>query len=114
MSIRFLAFFCCFLCHSPAAETELGGPLLGFFFDPTNGLQPIQGVSGALTVGEPANLKDDIGKVVISPRQDYALAVDSSNLNLLRSLGGQISISPLEIQISGIDLIGLSPTGAVA
>jgi DNA-binding beta-propeller fold protein YncE len=117
MSIRSLALFCCILCHSRAAETELGGPLLGFFFDPANGLQPIQGLSGALTVGAPADLQGDISNVVISPQQDYALAAGSGTSELLRvSLGGRgpISTAPLGIQISGADLVALSPTGSVA
>src|SRR5436190_14681933 len=115
MSIRSLALFCCLLCHSSAAETELGGPVLGFFFDPSSGLQPIQGLSGALTVGAPADLQADIAKVVISPRQDYALATGASNPELLRvSLGGRISTAPLGIPVSGADLVALSPTGSAA
>jgi hypothetical protein len=115
MSLRYLAVFCCLSCHCLAAETELGGPILGFLFDPANGLQPVQGISGALTIGAPLGLPSGIAKLVISPRQDYALATTASDPNLLRvTLGDRLSVEPLGIPFTGSDAIAVSPTGSAA
>ena len=53
MLVRCSILLCLVLCHSRGTETELAKPVLGFVFDPANGLQPIHGIAGALTVGAP-------------------------------------------------------------
>jgi len=115
MPIRFLATLCFLLCPSLAAENELAGPVLGFVYDPANGLQPVLGVPGAATVGPPLELTSDFSRAVISPRQDYALAVSASTPNLLRvSMGHRVSVEQFGIPLSGSGLIALSPTGSAA
>jgi hypothetical protein len=103
------------LCHSRGAETGLARPVLGFFFDPANGLQPIQGIAGALTIGTPLELTPTLTAALVSPRQDYALATAAGNSGLLRVMfGGQVSVEPLGIPIAGSDLVAISPTGSAA
>ena len=115
MSLRYFAIVCCLLCQSRAAETELAGPTLGFLFDPSNGLQSIRGISGALTVGAPSELPPGIAKMVISPQQDYALAVTGSDSTVLKTgMGDALSVDQLGIPVAGTDMIALSPSGSAA
>lgn len=115
MSITRLTALCFLLCRSLAAENELAGPVLGFVFDPANGLQPILGVAGAATVGPPLDLSSEVSRIVISPRQSYGLAVSASNPGLLRvNMGDRVSVEQLAISISAAGLIALSPTGSSA
>jgi DNA-binding beta-propeller fold protein YncE len=114
MSIRFLTALCFLVCRSFAAENELAGPVLGFVFDPADGLHSILGMAGASTLSPPLDLSG-ASRVAISPRQNYALAVSASNPYLLRVLlGDGISVEQLGIPISTAGLIALSPTGSTA
>jgi hypothetical protein len=101
------------LLQSHAAETGLTGPVLGYVFDPANGLQPIRGISGALTVGAPLDLPDNLGKLVVAPRQDYALAIAASDSHVLRLEPG-LAIENLGLAIGATDVIALSPAGTAA
>ena len=115
MPVRFSVALCFLLCRSLTAETELAGPILGFVYDPANGLQPILGIAGASTVGPPLELTSGFSKAVISPRQDYALAASTSNPNFLRvKIGDPVSVEQFGIPISTTGLVALSPTGSSA
>lgn len=115
MLLRLLTALCFLLFQSVAAENELAGPVLGFVYDPANGLQPVLGVAGASTIGPPLELTGNFSKAVISPRQDYALAVSASNPNLMRvMIGDPVSVEQFGIPISATGLIALSPTGSSA
>src|SRR5882762_2852942 len=104
MLIRCSILLCLILCNSRGAETQLAKPVLGFFFDPANGLQPIQGIAGALTVGAPVELTATLTAALVSPRQDYALATAAGNSELLRVvIDGQVSVERLGIPIAGAD-----------
>src|SRR5258706_5144504 len=97
------------LLQSLAAETRMAGPVIGFVFDPAIGLQPVQGISGALTVGAGLNLPGNISKVLMAPQQDYALAVADSDSHLVRvGIGDPLSVEELGIRLGGDYGIALS------
>jgi hypothetical protein len=116
MAFRLFILTCLFLCQArPAGTAGISGSVLGFFFDPANGLQPILGITGASIIGAPVDLATAVANVAISPRQDYALAVTTPDANLLQvTLGDSVLVSQLVVPISGTNLIALSPAGSAA
>jgi hypothetical protein len=109
--------FICILVFQPCPADTVGiaGSILGFVFDPANGLQPILGIAGASTIAAPLVLPAKMSSAMISSQQDYALAVTTPDANLLRvSLGDSVSAAPLGIPVSAIDLMALSPSGSAA
>jgi hypothetical protein len=98
-------------------QSAISGPILGFIEDPNGAsIQPIRGVLGASILGQPLTLGSEIRNTVISPKQDYALAV--------RSDGGEVvliplSSSPLRLDsLSGVHAgatrLAISPSGTAA
>jgi hypothetical protein len=116
MTFRPFIVTCFLLCQAcPADTVGFAGSVLGFVFDPANGLQPILGITGAATIGAPLNLSTRMSNVVISRQQDYALAVTTPDADLLRViLTDSVSIGPLGVPISAIALMALSPSGSAA
>lgn len=65
------------LQNQAAPGDSIGGPLLGYLFDPLkNGFMKITGIPGASTISAFMPLESPLENVWISPRQDYALATD--------------------------------------
>lgn len=99
-----------------ADSSSIGGPVLGWLFDPTSGLRAIQGIPGACVMGQPLDLELVIRQAAISPRQDYVIAAVGDNLDLvvIRVAQGAASATPLAQADRGPDLISLSPAGSSA
>ncbi|HOK45060.1 MAG TPA: hypothetical protein PLA43_05675 [Bryobacteraceae bacterium] len=70
--------------QAPAHGPAIRGPMLGYVFDPgAAAIRPILGIPGAATLGAPLDLGEPIVRAVISPRQDFALAVAASDSRVL-------------------------------
>src|SRR4051812_25116546 len=105
------------LCLSRAYATEIGitGSILGYLFDPANGVQPILGIPGAATIGQPLSPNTEFARVSLSLRQKYALATTPADSNLLLiSFADPPTVGPLAIPIAGSGLIAFSPSGSTA
>jgi hypothetical protein len=113
MTLRLLVFTC-LLCQARAAESGITGSVLGFLFDPANGIQPILGVPGAATIGPPLDLGMQLLSVAVSPQQDYALATTDSDGTLTIGLGSSVSLRRQTISVAPDALAALSPTGSAA
>jgi len=58
--------------------------MLGYVFDPgAAAIRPILGIPGAATLGTPLEVSEPIARAVISPQQDFALAVAASDSRVL-------------------------------
>jgi hypothetical protein len=65
-------------------ELSITGPLLGFAVDTAGtGISPIWGVPGASVLGQQLDLGVEIKTAIISPEQNYALAVRSSDARMV-------------------------------
>ncbi|MGE5568940.1 MAG: hypothetical protein ACM3S5_07890 [Rhodospirillales bacterium] len=70
--------------QAPAQGPAIRGPMLGYVFDPgAAAIRPILGIPGAATLGAPLDLGEPILRAMISPRQDFALAVAASDSRVL-------------------------------
>ena len=118
LAIVFRALILICLASSPTCAADsvgIEGSMLGFIFDPANGLQPILGITGASTIGPPLDLQTRLASAAISPRQDYALARTTPGANLLQvTLTGSYSIGQLSFPVHATDLMALSPSGSAA
>jgi len=98
-------------------QSAINGPFLGFVED-ANGasIQPIRGVLGASVVGQPLALDSEIRNAVISPKQDYALAIRSwSGEAVLIRLGSDpVRLDSLNGIHPGANRIAISPSGTAA
>jgi hypothetical protein len=94
----------------------MAGPVLGLVFDQSGGLRVIQGIPGASTLSRPMPTGLAIGRAVISPRQDYALATAGPNQDLFVIRAGQdaAQVTPLGLADAAPDQISLSPNGTSA
>src|SRR5579864_671775 len=82
------------------AQSTLTGPTLGLFFDPkAHAIRPIWGIPGSATAGQPVDVGFPLVAGMMSPAQDYALAVlgDGSMSTITLSPNG-----PSAQPISGI------------
>ena len=115
MSSRILILLFFSLGSAYPAESGITGSILGYLFDPATGVQPILGIPGAATIGQPLILQTAISRVSLSLWQSYALAIapEDSNLLLIR-LADPASVAPLAIPIAGSGLIAFSPSGSTA
>jgi len=98
-----------------AQSSVIRGPMLGFTTDSAGSmLWPIIGIPGASSVADALDLNTNIREAVISPKQDYALAVrtEDSQVILVDLKDGTARINPLESIHA--DLIAISPTGSAA
>ena len=83
MTYRVFTLLCICLCQGYAAEPGLTGSLLGYLFDPVNGVQPILGMPGAATIGAPLSFSKEIARVSVPSQQNYALAIGAPDTSLL-------------------------------
>src|SRR5215471_4217885 len=98
-------------------QSTINGPVLGYVEDPDGAsIQPIQGVLGASVVGEPLVFDSEIRNAVISPKQNYALAVrtESGEAVLIRLGSDAVSVESLGGVRAGANLIAVSPSGKAA
>jgi hypothetical protein len=95
--------------------TSINGPIVGFIQDQAGSvIQPILGVVGASVLGVPLSFAADIRNAVISPNQDYAVAVraDNAEVVLIRlSLDSVTTMNSLDGVRGGVDVIAMSPVG---
>jgi DNA-binding beta-propeller fold protein YncE len=102
----------------PAARSVgIQGPTLGVLFNSSaSQFRPILGVPGATTLGAPTDFGLNIGRAVVAPGQDYALAEIGED----REIGIVRFQDASEVPNSGLgvptdpDLIVLSPAGTAA
>lgn len=109
--------FCTLLlgCSIALAQSTLSGPSLGLVYDAkAQAIRPIWGIPGASTTGQPIATGFTVVSALISPAQDYALAVSSDgSLNVVLFGSG----SPTSQAVAGVttpDRMVLSPTGSSA
>ena len=106
------------LCVCGAAQTApaINGPALGFVADKEGAtIWPLLGILGASVPGPPLVLPQDIRDAVISPRNDYALAIAGTNALVVLDLTvANPTINPVPGVRPQSTLISLSPTGAAA
>jgi len=115
MTYRVFTLLCICLCQGYAAEPGLTGSLLGYLFDPVNGVQPILGMPGAATIGAPLSFSKEIARVSVPSQQNYALAIGAPDTSLLLlRLGDPIEVGPLSIPIANAGLVAFSPDGTAA
>jgi hypothetical protein len=94
----------------------LSGPTLGLVFDSSqSALRPIRGIPGAATLGDPVIPGLALASATVSPRQDYALAVQAldSSVVLVRA-GAEVSSRGVSGSRPGPALIVFSPAGTAA
>jgi hypothetical protein len=100
-----------------AQSPSLYGPTLGFVQDAAGTLiRPILGVPGASALGDPLALYISIRNAVISPKQDYAIAVRNEDS---RTVVIDLETVPPEINSvdaihTGADVVTVSQMGSAA
>src|SRR5438132_1650479 len=121
--MNFLKNFCgfVFICAISAAAASgaqsplINGPFLGFIPDHSGRvISPIIGVPGASTLADPIELTMGVRGTVISPKQDYAMAVAAEDgqtvvINFTSNGVGMAAIAGAQ---TGPDIIALSPSGS--
>ncbi len=116
MLIRHRVLLVFALAGCALAQTDVGGPVLGFVFDrAAGGVRPIPGVPGAARLGDLVDLGAALSLAEFAPGGDYGLAVaaGSGDVLLLKLEGGPLQASPLPAP-RGPDRIALSPRGGAA
>jgi hypothetical protein len=93
----------------------LRGPVIGFVYDKTVGIQPILGIPGAATLGPAVLDRDGFESVTLAPDRDYALAVlaRGRQVAIVRNLSTVPSAAVLDVP-AGPARIAFSPTGDAA
>jgi hypothetical protein len=102
-----------------ASQTHsIQGPRLGWVFDETAGaLRPIVGIAGSSTMGDPLPLNVALKRAIVSPNQDYALAVNGRDPSVHIILPRQNSIvllKPMPDANRAPDRMVISPNGRAA
>jgi hypothetical protein len=99
------------------SSEPIRGPVLGFVpNDAGTSIQPILGIPGASIFGPPLVLGSEVRNTVVSPKQDYALAVRGPEAEpvVIRFDGNPLeSLSSKGIR-PGADVIAISPGGTAA
>jgi hypothetical protein len=94
------------------------GPRLGLVFDEAAGaLRPIVGIAGSSTMGDALPLGVALESAVISPSQDYALALVGKDTQVRLVRVGPSNIVQVKVLLSAPpapDRIAISPSGASA
>lgn len=93
------------------------GPQLGFVFDAAHKeVLPILGIPGAAVLGAPLELGAELRSVVISPLQDYVMAVEGEHNQVVVFAVGHTPVT--SVAVHGADLnpdqMVLSPSGTAA
>ncbi len=103
--------------HGQQPQALIAGPGFGFVYDEAaRGLKPLLGNPAAAMIGPPLALGAPLAAAVISPRQDYALAVTASDRGvvLVRLDGNSPQTSSLSLLPASPDRLTLSPGGGAA
>jgi hypothetical protein len=93
------------------------GPILGFAHDaPGQAIWPILGIPGASALGDRLKVNQGFRNAVLSPKQNYAIAVaeTTGEVVLVRLDGASITVTPLGGARPGGDVLAISPTGTAA
>jgi len=98
-------------------SSAVNGPILGFIPDErVTAIRPIIGIPGASTLADGFQLEMAVRGLVISPKQDYAIAARSEDGQAividLRSEAPRISA--MTGAQAGADIMSISPSGSVA
>lgn len=97
------------------ATGAISGPVLGFVPDASGtAIQPILGVLGASFFGPPLVLDSDVRNTIISPKQDYALAVRALDAQPVMIRFDPVEVVSLNGVRAGADVIAISPGGTSA
>ncbi len=99
-----------------ASDQGVRGPVLGYIFDGDSRLlRPINGIPGAAHVAGAIDLGFIPSVVEVSPKQDFALAIDSEGQLRLVNLTSPVPTSTVvNSAIVGGDRIFISPSGLAA
>lgn len=100
------------LLASCAAFAQIGAPRLGLLPDGEH-LRPIIGIPAAAMAGRPILAGRRLSTIVISPQQDYAIATDAVNAEVLLIVDGQRA-TPITGATAAPDRIAISPSGSAA
>lgn len=119
MSARRLWLSLVIAAGTAASQTHsIQGPRLGLVFDDAAGaLRPIVGIAGSSTMGDPLPLGVALKRAVISPNQDYALALVGNNARVHLVLPRQNKIAlirALPDATRAPDRMVISPNGSAA
>jgi DNA-binding beta-propeller fold protein YncE len=116
-----LASICLIIAAGTVANVRgqspvITGPVLGFGLDAAGAaIEPILGVPGASLLTNPLELNIEIRRAVVSPKQDYALAVRAEDGQaVFIDLAGGRPITPIPGNHNRPDIMALSPTGSAA
>jgi len=102
---------------SEAQSSLINGPSLGFTPDSAGGtIWPIIGIPGASKLGTHLAFDTGIRSAVISPKQDYAIAIhtEDGQVSLVDLTAGTLSVNPITDAHPGGDVIAISPSGSAA
>src|SRR5262249_31842727 len=94
----------------------ISGPIIGFATDSGGTvIRPLIGVPGAAVLADQLKLEADIRNAVISPSQDYAIAVRSDDGNVvLVTLTANPQVTPIVKAYRNPSVVGISPVGSSA
>jgi hypothetical protein len=93
------------------AAAQVTAPLLGWLPD-GSGIRPMNGLPAAATLGSVVNVGHALGRMAVSPAQNYVLAVASDTHQVLLIVPG-VSATPLNVPANP-DQIVVSPAGSAA
>ena len=102
---------------SAAQSNPIQGPVLGFTPNSAGSiLWPMLGIPGASMLGYRIEMGVDIDGAVVSPRQNYALAIrrEDGRVVLIRLTSNPPDVTPITGQRSGRTVLAISPTGSAA
>jgi len=106
--MRSLLFFV-ILCR--AGMAQLGGPIIGYVPEGTQ-IRTMYGLPAAGAIGAAINPGRDFAQIVISPQQNFAIAVDAATGDVL--IVKPASVSAINGVGSNPSFIAVSPTGTSA
>ena len=114
MGFRFL-LLSLFISATCSAQIGISGSILGYVFDPANGVQPILGIPGAATIGPPLELGAEVTGIATASQRGYVLAKTATDSNFTKiNLDAPATLGPLGASISSGGLTVLSATGSAA
>jgi hypothetical protein len=99
------------------SNAAMKGVVTGFVFDrDASTIRPIRGIPGAATQADAVLLAKKLAVVAISPRQDFALAVEGASHDLIAitGLGNSVSVRRIAPGTRAVDMLRLSPRGNAA
>jgi hypothetical protein len=104
------------MAHGQDRSLTIGGPVLGFVPEAAGGqIRPILGIPGASLLGDILDLDREVYGAVVSPRQDYILALEvEDGQAVLIGIENPASVSVLEGVAPGAELVAISPSGTAA